>query len=383
MKIALVGPSWPFKGGIAYHTTLLYRELRRRHTVQFHSFSRQYPAWLYPGESDRDESNLALKEEEARPTIDSLNPFSLFRTVRAIVAFEPDLLVLPWWVMFWAPHFTWLAKALKRRRPDCRVVFICHNVSAHDSGAVSRLLTQWTLRNGDGFLVQSGRDREQLLSMLPTAHVQQIPHPVYRLYDRQTVDREAARRALQLQGNVALCFGFVRPYKGVNVLLEALPAVLQEVDLQTVVVGEFWGGTDTYRETLRRLGLLDRVRLVDRYIPHDEVKYWFAACDVVVMPYLEATGSGVLKLAYGCGRTAIASDVGSLGEEIIDAETGLLVPPGDASALAGALIRFYRDGLRDRLESGVVRRGRDDGWGEVVTALENLCQRPRAAAGKT
>jgi len=337
-------------------------------------------AWLYPGENDRDESNLALKEEDAHPTIDSLNPFSLLSTVKAMVAFEPDLLVLPWWVMFWAPHFIWLAKALKRHRPDCRVVFICHNVRAHDSGAVSRMLTHWTLRNGDGFVVQSSRDREQLLSMFPAAHVQQVRHPVYRLYDQHAVDRDAARRALNLKGNVALFFGFVRPYKGVNILLEALPAVLQEVELETVVVGEFWGGTDTYRETLRRLGLLDRVRLVDRYIPHDEVKYWFAACDVVVLPYLEATGSGVLKLAYGCGRTAIASNVGSLGEEIVDSETGLLVTPGDAAELAAALIRFYREGLRDGLESEVIRRGRHSGWSEVVTALERLCQQPRVAA---
>ena len=142
-----MGPSWPFKGGIAYYTTLLYRELRGRHIVRFHSFSRQYPAWLYPGENDRDESNLALKEDDARPTIDSLNPLSLSRTAREIAAFEPELLVLPWWVMFWAPHFTWLARTLKRRRPGCRIVFICHNVQAHDSGTVSRNLVSRPARS--------------------------------------------------------------------------------------------------------------------------------------------------------------------------------------------------------------------------------------------
>jgi glycosyltransferase involved in cell wall biosynthesis len=382
LRIALVGPSWPFKGGIAYYTTRLYRELRHQHQVEFYTFSRQYPALLYPGQSDRDESNLALKEEAARPLIDSLNPVSLYRTVRAIAAFDPELLVLPWWVMFWAPHFTWLARALKRRRPRCKIVFLCHNVIAHDSGAVSRLLTRWTLRNGDAFLVQSRRDHEQLLGMFPGAVVERIEHPSYDLYEAGGIGRETARQALKLGRHVALFLGFVRPYKGVDVLLEALPKVLEQVDLETVIVGEFWEGTQTYSRKLDELRLSERVRLVDRYIPHEEVPYWLAACDVVVLPYLEATGSGVLKLAYGCGRSVIASRVGSLGDEVVDGKTGLLVRPGDAGELADALIRFYREDLRDTLETGVLQQRRQFSWQAAVSALQRLSRHPPVRDGR-
>jgi glycosyltransferase involved in cell wall biosynthesis len=372
LNIVLIGPSWPFKGGIAYHTTLLYRALRRNHQVEFITFKRQYPAWLYPGEGDKDEDNTTLREDQARPLIDSLNPISLIRTAQAIEHFDPELLLVPWWVAFWAPHFLLLIRSVRRRCPNCRVVFVCHNVTAHDSGILSRRLTQVTLAQGDAFLVQSGRDRECLLELLPDAMVEQVEHPSYDLFPGEQFDRVAARQQLQLVGNVALFFGFVRPYKGLDILLDALPATLEQIDLQVLIVGEFWRGADHYRQSLERLGVGDHVHIVDAYVPHDEVARWFAATDVVLLPYLEATGSGVLKLAYGCGRCAIGSKVGSLGEAIIDGESGLLVPPGDAGALAEALIRFFKDGLRDPFEADVRRRRQEYSWQALVDAVQRL-----------
>lgn len=372
MKIALIGPSYPFKGGIANYTTHLYRELVARHEVLFISFSRQYPDWLYPGQSDRDPSNTELREENCRQIIDSLNPLTWRKAVCEISDFKPDLVIFPWWVMFWAPQFIYMIRGIRHRIKSSRVIFVCHNVIAHESGWLSRIMTRLTLRLGDSFLVHSTQDKHDLESMVDHPVVKQVEFPAYVLPDLRLCSREQAREKLNIQGDIVLFFGFVRPYKGLSVLLEAMAIVLQQRQCTLVVAGEIWGNPGVYTEQIQRLGLADRVRLVADYIPQHDVATYFGASDLVVLPYLSATGSGVVKLAYSYHRPVVVTSVGSLPEAVIEGETGYVVQSGDAEALARSILAYFNRSDRAAVEALIARHVQQFSWGQVVDALEEI-----------
>ena len=372
LKIALIGPSYPFKGGIANYTTHLYRELAARHEVLFVSFSRQYPDWLYPGQSDRDPTDTDLREENCRQIIDSLNPLTWHKAVREISDFKPDLVIFPWWVMFWAPQFIYMIRGIRRRVKSSRVIFLCHNVIAHEPGWLSRILTRQTLRLGDGFLVHSARDEHDLETMLDHPVVKRVEHPAYDLPDLGRCSREQAREKLNIQGDMVLFFGFVRPYKGLGVLLEAMPIVLRQRPCTLVVAGEIWGDPRVYLEQIQRLGVAGQVRLVGDYIPQHEVAAYFGASDLVVLPYLSATGSGVVKLAYSYHRPVVVTSVGSLPEAVIEGKTGYVVEPGDADALARSILLYLNRSDRAGVEAAVASHVQNFSWGQVVGALEEI-----------
>jgi glycosyltransferase involved in cell wall biosynthesis len=337
----MIGPSYPFKGGIAAYTTQFYRELVKNHQVLFCSFQRQYPALLYPGDSDKDPADSRLMDETVIPTIDSMNPISWRLTSQKIADFRPDILVVPWWVMFWAPVFICIIRGVKRRSKATRIVFVCHNVIAHEPSWASTLLTRLTLKYGDGFLVHSGLEKRDLMAMIGSANIAQAELPVEKFPDAGAVDSEQARQRLGISGNCLLFFGFVRPYKGLAVLLDAMPRILEKVPCQLVVAGEIWGDASILTRQIESLGIKDHVRIVGNYVQQADVADYFHASDLVILPYLSATGSGVVKLAYSYGRPVLVTNVGSLPAAVIPGRTGHIVEPGDRDALADAVIQHF------------------------------------------
>lgn len=378
LKIVLIGPSWPFKGGIAPYTTSLYRQLAKRHEVLFISFRRQYPDWLYPGKGDRDPSDLELKEPASQRLIDSLSPWSWYKTVRRIRDFNPDLVIYSWWVMYWAPQFILMIHYQRRLLKNTRVLFICHNVVAHEPGRMSRFLTRQTLRLGDAFLVHSEKDRSDLRAMLPGVPVAMAEHPSYELPPEQLVDRRAARDALQLEGDVLLFFGFVRPYKGLDVLLDAMALVLPRHPCTLVVAGEIWGDRKSYDRQVERLGIADHVRLTGDYIPRDRVATYFGACDLVVLPYRSATGSAVVKLAYSHQRPVIVTNTGSLAAAVIEGETGSIVEPENAEQMAAAIVAFLERPDRADMARRAAAHDRQFSWRNLLEALDSIAGPPPA-----
>ena len=373
LKIAMVGPTYPFRGGISHYTTLLYRHLRRRHAVDFFAFSRQYPRWLFPGTTDRDTSGAALREPGSRPVLDSLNPLSWFKLARMIAAGGYDVLVIPWWVAFWAPQF-WTIALWTRRFSGTRVLFLCHNVVAHETSPLSAALTRSVLRQGDCFLVHSGTDEQNLQAIRPQAPVRRCFHPTYDVFDADMPQADDLRRQLGLSGRVLLFFGFVREYKGLKVLLQALPEVAAKMDVTLLVVGEFWKDKQDYLDEIARLGLSERVVIIDRYIPNEEVNAYFSAADLVVQPYLSATGSGVVQTAFGFGKPVVATRVGSLPEVISDGQTGFLVPPADPGALAAAILRFFAEGRCAAFSAQILAEKERFSWDHLVAAIEELAR---------
>ncbi|MEO1084016.1 MAG: glycosyltransferase [Acidobacteriota bacterium] len=370
MKVALVGPTYPFRGGIAHYTTLLDAALRSQHDVHFVSFKRQYPDFLFPGKSDRDPSDEPMRSEHAHFLLDSLNPLSWRRSARSLVAFEPELVIFQWWVAFWAPHFWSIARYVRRRRPQCRIVFLCHNAVEHESNRLKIAATRIVLRTAHEIFTHARAETGRLVSLLgPNVKVSTAFHPTYAELGEQAVSRHGARRKLGVSGPTLLFFGFVRPYKGLAELLEAVPAILAERPVTLLVVGEFWRDKATYEDTIARLGIGEHVRVVDGYVPNEDIATWFAAADLVVQPYRSASGSGISQLAYGHRRPVIATRVGSLAEVVEDGQNGRLVPPRDPSALASAILDSLDPPTLERMTAQAAKTRDRFSWPRLVEIL--------------
>ncbi len=374
MRIVLVGPASPWRGGIAHFNDLLARELGRRHEVRVLTFTRQYPSLLFPGKAQTHPGEAVL-DVGAEPLIDSIGPWSWWRTARRIRAIDPDLLVFRYWMPFFAPCMgSILRGSVRHGRPE--TVVVADNVVPHEHRPLDAPLTRWFLSRADRFVVMTRAVREDLLRCCRGAHVDLVPHPLYGQFG-DAIDRGEARRRLGLgeDDEILLFFGFIRRYKGLDLLLRAMPAIhRRRPRARLLVVGEFYEDEEKYRRLVREEGIVERVRFVADYVPNDEVAPWFSAADVVVLPYRDATQSGIIPVAYHMGRAVISTDVGGLAEVLDDGVTGLLVPPEDPEALAGAVIRFFEEDLRGRMEDGVRRARSRFSWAhfaDAVTASTN------------
>lgn len=342
MKIALVGPVYPLRGGIAHHVYSLQQQLiRRHHQVEVISYRKLYPRFLFPGRTTIDASELKF-ETDAQAILDPLDPRTWIKAFRAIKKFSPDAAVIEWWNPFFAPAMGALAAMLKTS--GIKTIFECHNVFPHERSLIDLPLLSFAFASVERFITHSVKDREDLLS-IKSAKVSVAPLPPVAEFAGGERDRS---------GHGILFFGIVRKYKGLDVLLRAMPRVLSEVECNLVVAGEFYDSVERYEAIIRENGIEKSVRLENRYVANEEVPALFEEADVLVLPYLSATQSGVARIAIMNRLPMIASQTGGLMESITE-DCGLLVPPGDAGALAGALIRYFKEGLgpifSDRMKS--------------------------------
>jgi glycosyltransferase involved in cell wall biosynthesis len=378
MKLALIGPTYPFRGGLSHFTTLLARRLRERHTVAFYSYTRQYPRLLFPGSVEDDPSAEALREPCER-IIDSLNPLTYLDAARRIASARPDALVLQWWTPFWLPlHAVVAARA---RRAGVPVVYLCHQLVEPDSSPAEWQVARLGLRQGDGFVMMTGRESQAVARAFPGRPVRAAHLPVFDEVAPSRTPRDEARARLGVAADepLLLFFGFVRRYKGLPLLLDALARLPAPPRL--VVAGEFWEDEAEYRAQIDRLGLAGRVIIHNRYIPNEAVEPYFAAADALVLPYLSGSQSGVAMLALHHGLPVIATDVGGLGETVRHDLTGLVTPRGDAAALAGAIRRFFEERLAGRFREAIAADADRLSWGALIDKLEDVIHELTGAAG--
>lgn len=369
MKFVAVGPTYPYRGGIAYFNTLLCQSLSIDHEVVLCSFKTQYPSFLYGGRSDKDPSACAPRVD-CRYVLSAINPLTWWQCYSAIEEESPDAVIFHWWVPFWSLAFGSVA-TLVSRRLNIPIIFLCHNVLPHERFPCGRLLTRFAFHSVDAFIVQSKRDMEDLRSFKPRSPAIRTHHPSYAPLVARRWATEEARSSLDLAGPILLYFGFVRPYKGLAYLLRALPLVRRKIPAHLLVVGEFWDDKEKYTQLIDDLGIEDAVTIVDRYVPNEELGRYFDAADAVVLPYVDATQSGVIQLAYGFGKPVISTRVGGVPEVVVDGETGYLVPPRDPQALARGILRFYEPTPVD-WRANIERMQERFAWAHLVEAITDL-----------
>ncbi len=375
MRLALVGPLAPWRGGLAQYLGLLGEALMAHGEVRGVTFTRQYPGFLFPGTSQRDPA-AELPRFPVEALLDSIDPSSWRRVAARLEAFAPGVVVLKWWIPFFAPSFASVVGPL--RRQGTRIVLVCDNLVPHESRPLDGALTRWMLRNSDGYLVMSDAVERDLDRLKPGAPRRRVPHPLYAQFDRGRFTRATARARLGFgpDEEVALFFGYVRHYKGLDVLLSAWPRVRARRNVALIVAGEFYEDAEPYRKLAAAAGGEPNVRLLERYLPDEEVECVFKAADVVVLPYRSATQSGVTHVAYALGVPVIITDVGGLAETVRDGETGLVVAPENPEALAAAVVRFFEEGLAPRMARAVAALREEGSWEhlakETVALVDTL-----------
>ena len=383
MRFVLVGPAYPFRGGIAQYTSSLFRALSERHEVFLITFSRQYPSSFFPGRTQRDESKSPFRVPH-EPIFDSLSPSSWKRVGRRISEWAPDAVVFQWWQPFFGPAYRGAIHELKKHS-DIPVFFLCHNLLAHDRAPVpghktwERLLTRRVFKRVDGFLVHADEMVGQLKEFSDTSHVRKIYHPLYDFYLQWDGSSPVVKDPETLR---VLFFGKIRKYKGLSVFLKAMAHVKEEIPIHATIAGEFYVDPVPYRKAAERLGLSDLLTWRERYIPNEEVPRLFRETDLVVLPYLEATQSGVVPVAYQFEVPVVASDVGGLSEVVLEGRTGYLAPVGDSRAIAEKIVKFHRENRKKEFQSNIREFRQRLSWSQVVEGIEDLVQTFNRRVGK-
>ncbi|MCM2313968.1 MAG: glycosyltransferase [Thermoanaerobaculia bacterium] len=370
MKLAVVGPVYPYRAGIAYCTTRLAEELAKSHDVAIHSFSRQFPRLFYPGGDDRDPTLEPKTPRGARFAIDVVNPFTWIREGLRLRRERPDAVIFTWWVWVWAMPYLVMRALLPA---TTRVVYQCHNITDKEPSSWKSWLTTRALASADLLVIHAKSEADEARRRLgdrATPRIEEIFLPVHEM-GNEVPPREAARRALGIDGSrpVALFFGHVRPFKALDVVLDAWPLLVSDVLL--LVAGEAWyGGEEGYREQAKRLGLDPRrVRFDFRFIPDSEIATWFAAADVVLAPYRHEAQSGVVLTSFHFGRPVIATRVGGMPEIVENGANGLLIETESPAALAAGLERFFSSCDRGAMERAAAAAARRYSWHEFAARL--------------
>jgi len=370
MNFSLVGPVYPYRGGIAQHTTRLGLGLRAAgHCVQVLSFQKQYPGWIYPGRDDKDPSREPVKIA-AETLLAPLATNTWGNTTAKIIESRPDLVIMQYWTPYWAPAFAYLAERL--RKQAIPVVFMVHNVLPHERLPFDRALARICLGQGQAFITHSQGESERLQNLLGgQIKVSCQAHPLYDYFQRE--DRSAARERLGYKPDdfLLLFFGLVRPYKGLDLLIQALASIQpSERQPKLLAAGEFWQKQAVFDKQIKKLGLEKAARLDNRYIPQEEIPRLFSAADLFVAPYTDGTQSGAVRLAMSFGMPILATEK-ALATDERDYALLKIVPPGDAVALAKG-IQAWLSGEPTMPSLRPQKLFSSQGWDNLVKELERL-----------
>ncbi len=372
-KIVMIGPVYPYKGGISHYTGLMYRALSKKFQVKMVTYKLQYPKFLFKKEQ-KDYSNKAFQIENAGYLINTADPFNCVSVAMRIRKMKPDLVLFQWWHPYFAPCYWIMEKVLGKK---IKKMFVCHNVFPHERFPMDRFLTKMVLKQGDYFITQSSMDAQDLLSVKKDAKYKQTVHPTYNAFKMKDMSKEEARNILDISKDekVLLFFGFVREYKGLKHIINALPQITEQIkDAKLYIVGDFDGDKDQYLQLIKEKNVEDNIRIYDGYIPDNEVEKFFAASDLVVLPYESATQSGIVQIAYGFRKPVVVTNVGGLPEVVDDEKTGYVVEAFNDDKLAEAVIRFFKEDRAEEFETNVANEEYKYSWDRMVEVVDGLYQ---------
>ena len=373
MKISILGAAYPMRGGMAHYITLLYEHLKKRHEVDIISFSLQYPKILFPGKTQEEPpGEETIKVTNILPLMNSINPFSWFKTAMHIINSKPDLLIINYWMPFFAPCYGTIALITKFFNKNIKIFYLCQNIIPHEKRLGDLLLTRYAFVVADAGIVLSKSVEHDFISLFPKKKFTNTPHPVYTMFGDK-LEKNSCRKELGITDEkVILFFGYIRTYKGLDILIEAMPQILQSVTLRLMVVGESYEKEDKYVNLVEELGLKNNVTLKTDYVPNDDVKKYFSASDVVVLPYRSATQSGIIQIAYNFDKPVIATNVGGLAEVVKNGETGFIVEPNNPKKIAEAVIKFYAEDYENKFVNNITQEKKKYSWDTMVENIEKL-----------
>jgi len=341
-SIVIIGPGHPLRGGLAtFNQRLCKAFIDEGHTCSIYSFSLQYPSFLFPGKTQYS-TDPAPTDIEIFPVINSVHPLNWLQVGNELKRIRPDIIVVRFWIPLMGPALGTILRRVKKNK-HTRVIAIADNVIPHEKRPFDKPFTKYFLNSCDAFITMSDKVMGDLRQFEKNKPAQEVLHPLYDNFG-QPISKEEARKKLGININekIVLFFGFIRNYKGLDILFEAM-GLLKQQPFKLLVAGEFYEDEKAYQEQIARLGIKDSLILKTDFIPDSEVKYYLCAADVVIQPYRNATQSGVTPLAYFFEKPMIVTNVGSLPVRVPNEKAGLVCEPEPAS-LAAAITRYFELG---------------------------------------
>ncbi len=374
MKVIIVGPAFPLRGGIAdFNEALAIGFTKEGVETELFSFYMQYPSVLFPGKSQKTDGPVP-HGLTIHSTLSSINPLTWYRTAKLIIRQKPDLVIVRYWLPFMAPSLGTLASLLRKRK--IKVIAITDNVNPHEKRMGDKLLTGYFVKNCDGFVAMSSSVLTDLSGFTSNQNKVFLPHPVYDIFGL-AIPKEEARRNIDvgMSEKLILFFGFIRAYKGLDMLIEAMKdRRLRAMKVKLLIAGEFYDDPKPYLEKIQSIDGGENFVLRNDYINKEKVKDYFCAADMVVQPYKSATQSGITQIAYHFSRPMLVTNVGGLAEIVPDGKAGYVVET-NPGAIADAIYNFYSANR----ESEFAKRVADDrekfSWYHFITGILKLYEK--------
>ena len=374
-KVIIVGPAWPYRGGIAAFNERLARQfIEEECSVLLYTFTLQYPSFLFPGTTQFSE-DPAPEGLTIRRCFSSVNPFSWVKAGREIRREKPDVVVFAYWMSFMAPCFGTIAACLRRDK-HIRLVGLMHNMIPHEPNILDKLFPSYFVNKMDGFVALSKSVAEDIRKFDHKNKPKLFrPHPIYDHYGTLLPKAEARQKLhLEEDGRYILFFGFIRAYKGLDLLLDALSDTrLADLSVKLIVAGEFYEDERPYRDKIRSLHLEERIVLHTHFIPNGEVNLFFSACDMVVQPYRTATQSGVTQIAFHFAKPMLVTNVGGLAEIIPHGRIGYVTEP-DPAAIAEGIVDFYEQNREALFVENTQAERKKYAWSNVTSAIREISE---------
>lgn len=365
MRIAFLSTFYPFRGGIAQFNASLYRAFEKNHSVKAFTFTRQYPDFLFPGETQMVAEKDKADKISSERILDTLNPFTFSSSANKIKKFAPDMLLMKYWMSYMAPSLGTVAKKVKKQS---KVITILDNVIPHEKRFFDEAFTKYFLKQNNGFVVMSDPVKNDLLKFIPDAKYISHPHPLYNHFGSKSDSFEAKKKMNIPDGKkVILFFGFIREYKGLDLLIDAISKLTDDYHL--VICGEVYGSFEKYTQQIDKLKVKNKISLHVRYISDDEVPLFFSSADVCVLPYKSATQSGITSIAYHFDLPLIATDTGGLKETVLHNKTGLIVNIPDSDLIAKAIENYFTQNLKVKFQDEIKLLKEKLSWDALANAI--------------
>lgn len=371
MKVVIIGPAFPLRGGIADFNEALAIALQNDgNEVIIYSFYYQYPKILFPGKTQLADGGKPA-HLKIKSTLSSVNPFSWRKTASAIVNEKPDLVIVRFWLPFMAPALGTVAKHLRKK--NIKVIAITDNVIPHENRIGDSSLTKYFIKNCDAFITMSGSVLKDLEKFTLTDKKVFLPHPIYNIFGERLSKAEARKKFnLPSEERIILFFGFIRKYKGLNLLLDAMADErIKQRNIKLLVAGEFYGDEQMYHDKIKALNIGENIILHTSFIDKQKVRDYFCSADLVVQPYITATQSGITQVAYYFGRPMLVTNVGGLSEIVKDRRVGY-VTDVNSKAIADALCDFYDNNREMEFSANVDVDKEKFSWKYFLNGLKKL-----------
>ena len=372
MKIIILGTAYPYRGGLsAFNERLAYEYQDQGHEVEIYTFTHQYPNFLFPGKTQYSTEPAPERLKIVRK-VHSYNPFNWFKVGREIARKKPDMMITKFWLPFMSPCFGTIARIVRKNK-HTKLISILDNVIPHEHRIGDKMFVRYFIRPTDGFVAMSKSVLADLRLFTKDKPAVFCPHPLYDHYGER-LQRETALQLLNLptQQRYVLFFGFIRTYKGLDLLLEAFADDrLRQQNVKLIVAGEFYGDPEPYLKQIKDLGIEDKVVLCTDFIPDSEVNRYFSAADIVAQPYKTATQSGVTQIAFHFEKPMLVTNVGGLAEIVPDGKIGYVVEP-DSKQIANALYQFFEENKQEEFEKNIMEEKQKYSWSKFTNSIEEI-----------